>query len=636
MASIQLQDVTVQFGGRVVLDAVSLDLHSGRTVGVVGPNGAGKTTLFRVICGTQTPDMGRCSMSKGLRVGYLSQEPDVDLSRTLHDEALSAFDELLAIEQRMHDLSDEIAAKHDSPELSQLMQKYDQLNERFVAAGGYEHEQQLNEILGGLGFTESDYKLPISVLSGGQRCRVALAKLLLQDHTYLLLDEPTNHLDIDAVRWLERFLAGHSGGAAIISHDRYLLDRLAESIVEVDRARVRTYAGNYTAYRKTQERDELTQEREYTKDKAFIDKERDFIARHMAGQRTKEAQGRRKRLERLLGAGEFTTERVARKREVRFEFDVDPLPGRTMIEVREAAKGYADKSLFVDVTLQVASGERVGITGPNGTGKSTLLKGLLDLVEFDVGEVRIDPKAQIGYYSQQCDDLDPEHTVFGEICNHRPDLGELQVRSLLAQFHFRADDVFKPLGKLSGGEQSRVRLLKLLLSSPNVLVLDEPTNHLDIPSREALESALADYPGAILAVSHDRYFLDRLVQHLLVMRGGQHTHVRGNYSDYIQALEQQSADKFAAKSAKKGDSRKNAAKPKSPKPRGKFDRMGLRELEEQIMTLEAELQDFDKLFADPGVYKDAEAVVRLRTRLEEVKRELAEAERAWSRRADDA
>ncbi|RMF71393.1 MAG: ABC transporter ATP-binding protein, partial [Planctomycetota bacterium] len=308
MGTIQLQDVTVQFGGRVVLDAVSLELHGGRTVGVVGPNGAGKTTLFRVIRGVLAPDAGRVSISKGMRVGYLSQEPDVDPQRTLHDEALSAFDDLLELEQRMQRLSEEIAARHDSPDLPDLMRQYDRLNERFVTEGGYEHEQRLHEILGGLGFQEADYKLPIRSLSGGQQCRAALAKLLLQDHSYLLLDEPTNHLDIDAVRWLERFLASHQGGAAIISHDRYLLDRLAESIIEVDHGRIRTYAGNYSAYREIRARQELTQQREYEKDQAFI----------------------------------------AKERELAFEFDVDPLPGRTMIDAREVAKAYDGKTLFAE------------------------------------------------------------------------------------------------------------------------------------------------------------------------------------------------------------------------------------------------------------------------------------------------
>ncbi|RMF81330.1 MAG: ABC transporter ATP-binding protein, partial [Planctomycetota bacterium] len=281
-------------------------------------------------------------------------------------------------------------------------------------------------------------------------------------------------------------------------------------------------------------------------------------------------------------------------------------------------------------------GERIGITGPNGTGKSTLLKGLLGELRFDAGEVRTDPKAQIGYYAQQSDDLEPQRTVLAEIRELRPDLGELSARSLLARFHFRGDDVFKPLGALSGGEQSRVRLLKLLLSSPNVLVLDEPTNHLDIPSREALERALADYPGAILAVSHDRYFLDRIARRLLVLRAGKHEHVRGNYTDYITRLEAASPDNTREKRASRKPADRKPPRSQPDRPRGRFDRMSLDALEEHIIALETELRDFDKLFADPDVYKDAQAVVRLRTRLEEVKRELEEAENAWNRRADEA
>ncbi len=638
MGTIRLQGISKQYGGQVVLDGIDLELHSGRTVGLVGPNGAGKTTLLRLILGQEQPEMGTVTRSRDVRVGYLPQEPEIAEDKTLHDEVISVFDEVFELETRMHDLSERMAQASGS-ELDTLMTDYDRVNEQFIAAGGYEYETRLREVLGGLGFTEGEMSRPVSVLSGGQKCRAALARLLLQDSTYLLLDEPTNHLDIDAVRWLERYLASHHGGAAIISHDRYLLDRTVDGIIEVDRRQVAYFPGNYTNYVKTSQLRALTQDREYARDQAFIEKERAFIAKHLAGQRTREAQGRRARLERRIAAGEFTLEKTSQKKELRFQFDVEVPQGRYLIEAEGLRKGYEDLPLFSEVRLAISGGQRIGITGPNGTGKSTLLKVLVGEIEADDGSVRIDAKAQVGYFAQDGRELDPDSNVLASILDVRPDFSEERARGLLGRFQFGGEAAFKRVGTLSGGEQSRVRLLRLLLKNPNVLILDEPTNHLDIPSREALEAALGDYPGTILAVSHDRYFLDRVADELLVMRSGGHQHFRGNYTRYVEQLErtrasagEEAASGKPARAAKTG--RKKGPARTGGAPRSEYDRMDLEALEQLIMEHEEQLANCHAQFARSDVVKDKDALAAVQDEVARLESVLAEASAAWERKAE--
>ena len=625
-----------QLGERIVLEDVTLDLHAGETVGLVGPNGAGKTTLFKLIARKLEPDRGTVTISRGLATGYLAQDPEITLDRRLHDEVIAGFADVLALEERMHALSAEMASA-SSDALENLMLQYDRVSAQFEAAGGYGLEQRVNEVLGGLGFRPSDYELPMKALSGGQRCRAALARLLLQQRQFLLLDEPTNHLDIDAVRWLERFLAGHHGGAVIISHDRYLLDRLADRIVALERGRVHSYAGNYTAYVRQKQRDALTRERQFEKDQAYIAKEREFIARHGAGQRSKEAQGRLKRLERQLESGEFVTDRPSERRQVALAFDAEVRQGRIVLEARDLAKRYGEKSLFTGLGLQVMTGDRLGITGPNGTGKSTLLKILLGEIDPDAGEVQRDSKSVFGYYRQDATEFDPERSILTEIQETCPVATEQQARGLLGRFLFTGEDVFKPLGRLSGGEQSRVRLVKLILQAPTVLVLDEPTNHLDIPSREALEEALVDYPGTILAVSHDRYFLDRIISRLLIIRGERHEHYNGNYSQYIEWSEQQAAKRAAQEATAPSRSTAGGRKAQrsgdaAKRPKSKFDKLSVEELEALIMQREEQVAALNKRFADPEIYKEPDRLATLKNEFDVLKAELAEIEAAWEAR----
>jgi ATP-binding cassette subfamily F protein 3 len=638
MAVVSIQNVTKQFAEQVILGGVSLELHTGEIAGIVGANGAGKTTLFRLIAGELEPDQGTVTCSRGLDIGFLRQEPEVSLEHTLHDEVGSVFVELLALEDRLRDTGAQMADCRDDAELKALMASYERINSEFIAAGGHVFETKLNEILGGLGFAPADYTQPMSVLSGGQKCRAALAKLLLAGRRFLLLDEPTNHLDIDAVRWLEKFLAGYDGGAAIISHDRYLLDRLCDRIVEVDRTRLTAYPGNYSNYVKTRDLRLLTQQRRYERDSAFIAKEKDFIARNVAAKRTSVAQGRRKRLARRLEAGEFVTEAAGKRRPPRFTFEKADRHAVTALRCDELAMQFDDNVLYTDLTFQVPAGMRFGITGPNGTGKTTLLRNILGERPSVSGQVTLDSKLSIGYYAQEHTDLDASRTLVEEIRRVKPELSEHDARSLLAVYRFTGDDVFKPLGALSGGEQSRVRLAKLILEAPDLLILDEPTNHLDIASREVLEAALLEFAGTIVVVSHDRYFLDRVVDRLLVLRRDQHAVYEGNYSDYIAQVERPRAGTTGDDVTTRKKPRRITPPKDEPAGRSKpspYDRMSIEELEDLVIERETELAAVTERFGDPAVYKDAQKLADLRSQAQELEKELAEVDAAWQERVEN-
>jgi len=637
MAGISVQNVTKQFGTKIVLEDACAQIRPGETVGLVGTNGAGKTTLFRLITGELDPDLGKVVRAKRASIGYLRQEPQIDGDRTLHEEVGQAFDGLLALERRLHDVSERMALHEPGEELDALMAQYERINAQFIAAGGHTFETRLNEILGGLGFSQSDQDKPMALLSGGQKCRAALAKLLLEDRPLLLLDEPTNHLDIDAVRWLEKFLAGHRGGAVVISHDRYLLNRLCGRIIEVADRRTESFPGNYSNYAETKQRLLLTEQRQFEKDQAFIKKERAFIAKHLAGQRTAEAKGRRKRLERRLSEGAFTEETTRVKRTAGIRFDKPGearTTGPTALRTDGLTMAFGDHELFRDLSFQLPQGERLGITGPNGTGKTTLLRILLGHLDARAGTVTIEGSPTIAYYSQEHTEMDTSRTVLEEIRACDPALTEERARTFLARFLFLGDDVFKTIGLLSGGEQSRVRLAAMILKAPDLLVLDEPTNHLDIPSREVLEEALLEFPGTIVAVSHDRFFLDRVATRLLVMRRDACTLHTGNYTSYIEWLEsrRKTADAPASKTAQKKATKQPATDARASR-QSPYDSLSIDDIEAMVIEHEEKLAALQDRFGDPAVLKDPDALGELKEETEHVEQELAELDRAWQERA---
>ncbi len=645
MSIVRLQNVHIDFGGQTVLDALDWNIQRGEKVGLVGPNGSGKTTLFKLMLGELAPQIGTVTRTRGLQAAYLPQEPTLDSSRSLFDEVSSTFDNVRQLEERVAEVAQLISEHHGTDAEAELMAEYDELTHRLEAAGGYQYEVTLKEVLGGLGFSPGDFDLPISALSGGQKCRAALAKLLLQEADLLLLDEPTNHLDIDATRFLEKFLAGYHGAAVIVSHDRYLLDRVVDKIADLDQRQVTVYPCAYSDFAEAKRVRLETLQREYVKQREWMHHQKEYADRVKADKsRSAQARGRLKALDRLERSGNLIEQPLATRRKIALDFKPDRRAGDMVLRAVNLRKAYGDVVLFNDFNLEIFRGEKIGIIGPNGVGKTTLLKMAMKRVPADAGEVRLFENLQVGYYDQEHSDLNEDVSIIDEIESHRPGRVETEVRSFLARFLFIGEDVYKRVGNLSGGEQSRVVLAKLMWRKPQVLILDEPTNHLDIPAREALEDALIGYDGAILLVSHDRYFLDRVVNELLVLpERARYELIPGNWSTYEAKRSADDAARRAAEEEARREvrdaNRKRGSKRKSGGSRanddGPYARWSIHSVEEAIIEHEQRLADLDMQFADPAVYKDAERSRTLQADAAALRAEIARLNAAWEALAEE-
>jgi ATP-binding cassette subfamily F protein 3 len=565
MPIVTLSNIEKTFGRRVLFDKLDFIIDRGERVGLIGDNGAGKTTLFKAMMGQMTPDAGSIAIAKTIKVGYLSQDPQFDETNSVIDEAELAFAQLHTLSHQMRDLEHEMAHVVGD-ELDRVLKKYQDIQHEFDIGGGYAWRHRLEATLLGVGLLENTWEQNVKTLSGGQRSRLALAKVLISEPDLLLLDEPTNHLDLEAVQWLEKYLMEFTGAVLIISHDRYLLDRLATRIVWLTRAQLRSYPGNYSSFVAQREMQELAQQRAYEEQRADIAKQQEFIRRFGAGQRSKEAKGREKRLNRLL-VSDAIIQAVDVGKQIHVGLKTDQRAGDQVLQVRELSKAYDTRVLWKNIAFDVKRGERIGIIGPNGSGKTTLLEVLLRQKEADAGDIRWGANLKIGYYDQRLDDFDPNATVFDETRGDR-EVKDQEVRGVLALMLFRGEDIDKMMSDLSGGERARVAMAQLLLDKPNVIILDEPTNHLDIPSSEALENALKQFEGTTLCVSHDRYFLDKTVSRLLVLRPPEMDDFEGNYTAWMQKR-QAKADEARLKKAEETrgkDSNKNKNKYAQGKP----------------------------------------------------------------------
>ena len=524
----RLSDVYKSYGTQDVLRGASMQVNPGEHVGLVGRNGAGKSTVFRLVRGEESADRGDVIKARGVRLGLLDQHVHFEPGSTVHESALAAFGHLQQIEHEMHELEHRMAEVGE--DLEKILERYSDLQHQFEHEGGFEYAAKAEAILLGLGFEREMWSLETAKLSGGQQNRLGLARLLLAAPDVLLLDEPTNHLDVNAVEWLEEFLQDYTSAYVIVSHDRYFLDRSCKRIIELENGKASSYTGNYSDYLVEREERREAQQRAYDNQQQLIAKTEEFIRRNIAGQKTKQAKSRRKMLEKLdrldavrrdQSSGDFRLQEIERT-------------GNHVLTVTALSIGYPDKELAGRITFILRRGECLGIIGPNGSGKTTFLRTILNQITPLAGEVRWGTKVQIGYYAQQLDDLDDRNEIIMELRRVAPasaTAGEL--RSFLAKFLFTGDDVYKHVRDLSGGEKGRLALAKLIYSRVNVLVLDEPTNHLDIPSREALEDALAAYEGTIITISHDRYFLDRVATQILSLDGeGGAEHYDGDYTEY--------------------------------------------------------------------------------------------------------
>ena len=589
MSLLTLTDVQKSYGNQDVLQGVSFFVAPGRKTGLVGPNGAGKTTILRLITRSETPDGGRVSLQPNTRVALLSQEPLVGDARSVLDAAQRPSAELQEVWAELTAL--EAAELHDEESLH----KYDALHHRYQDLGGYDCENRAKEILGGLGFPEAAWDKPVSVLSGGERTRLALVQILVLQPDLLLLDEPTNHVDWEACEWLQEYMRRYPGAALIVSHDRFFLDEVAEEIVELERGRAKTYAGNYAAYVKKKAAEQEQAEENYRRQQEEIAREEAIIQRLRSHRKFNSMHSREKKLERMQD--ELGDKPREDRRGLKIHQKEIVNTGREALSVRGLEQGFDARRLFAGLNFSLERGERLAIIGPNGAGKTTLLKTIAGLLPARAGNVNFGFRAKPAYFAQDLSSLDPEATVWDTIW----DTGELDLThsmQALHQFLFAGDAIEKQVGDLSGGERTRLALCKLLVTKPNLLLLDEPTNHLDIASREAVERALQHYPGAVIVVSHDRYFLEAVATRLLEIRPECHRFYDGSYRRYRETLKKPASNTQPPKKPVQ-----NTQAPAS-KSRAVSPSKRLPKLEAEIAQAEARVKEITALLADAATWSN--------------------------------
>ncbi len=616
----RLDDVYKSYAATEVLRGVTFQVNPHERVGLVGRNGAGKTTIFRLVTKQEETDRGEVILLRGLRIGLLEQQPTFEGELTVRDEALNVFTEIRGMEAEMTRL--EHAMSEASGEaLDDAMHSYSDLRHAYEFAGGFSYHARAEAVLAGLGFSDIDLDKPADQLSGGQKARLALAKLLLSEPDVLLLDEPTNHLDVNAVEWLEDFLSEYKSAFIIISHDRFLLDRTAAKIIEMDGGRATVYPGNYSAYTRQREERRLVQAREYEEQQELIARTEDFIRRNIAGQKTKQAKSRRKMLERIERVEAVRDERVGD-----FRLHSVARAGDNVLAVADLSIGYDTAALATGISFLLRRGERLGIIGPNASGKTTFLKTVLGDLEPISGGLTWGANVNIEYFDQELSSLDLGSTVSEEIAAVAPRATPGELRSYLAKFLFTGDDILKPVVALSGGEQSRLALAKLIYSRANVLVMDEPTNHLDIPSREALEAALAQFPGTMITVSHDRYFLDKLATKILHFENGAATYHNGSYSDFyaVHHLKQTVREEPALKKRPVAIPAKSRASVAA-----KERRRSVEDIEQDIRMLENELAELSERLSSASSDWRPEQYAEIGSRQEEISSLLEALYREW-------
>jgi ATP-binding cassette subfamily F protein 3 len=600
MALIRLEQISKAFAGVPVLQDVSWQVEARCKIGLIGTNGSGKSTLLHILSGTAQADSGSVERARSLHLGHLTQEMILSGGRTLYDEVREAFRPLLDMQREMATLEDRMAQNLAS---DQELRRYGAVLEEFNAGQGYAIQARVEATLFGLGFRPADLHKPVQQLSGGQKNMAALARVLLQEPELLLLDEPSNHLDIAATEWLEGVLREYRGALVVVSHDRYFLDRTVEEIVELEHHRLCHYPGNYSTYVTTKASRLEQQHQAYEQQQAEIHRHEEFIRRHIAGQKTRQAQSRRKvlaRLERLDKPG-------TNQRHMRLQMTSTQRESHEVVVCRKLWKSFGNHTVLRDLSYTIYRGDKVGLMGPNGAGKSTVLRLLMGQETPDQGILRLGQNVSVAYYAQELEDLHLENTILNEVWQVEPWKTAEEMRGYLGRFLFSGDEVFLKVGSLSGGEQSRVALAKLMLSTANLLVLDEPTNHLDIPAREALESALIDYPGTLLVVSHDRYFLDRIISRLLYMQNGTCEAHLGNYSAYQAHLAARVAEESRPKPKSRSKSRDASRRPRSAR------RRKLSVIEQDISQAEAELADLQTAIEAQQDSADWQQLVELTT-----------------------
>ena len=611
------------FGTDVVFSGVSFEIQENDRIGLVGRNGCGKTTLLRILTGELSPDEGTVGRASDARLGYMEQQACRDPERTAYDEVLTVFRTLSELEKEIEQVNRSLQDKPGNADA--LIERQAELNDRFLSGGGLTYRSRARSALIGLGFSEEQLGQKVGVLSGGQRAKLQLAKLLLGGASLLLLDEPTNHLDISSVRWLEDFLRSWSGAFVVTSHDRYFLDRITGRTFEMENGRLQVYKGNYTAYLAQKGENDLAARRKYDNTQKEIARIEGIVEQQRRWNRERNirtAESKLKSIERLKSTLEKPEEE---EDSIRFRFGTERRSGNDVLSVKDLALSFDGREIFRNVDMEIHRGERIFLIGPNGCGKTSLLKALLGINAPAEGSVRFGEGVDTGYYDQLQTGLRPEKEVIDEIWDYYPRMNETEVRSALALFLFRGEDVFKPVSALSGGERARILLLRLMLSRDNFLLLDEPTNHLDIRSCEALESALRDYDGTLLAVSHDRYLINKFADRIYYLRSDGATPYGGNYDDFLAATETARAEEPKASA---GGEEYRVRKEREAAVRK--EKAEIRRLEERIGQTEQELEELSEKLSEPETASDYQAAMELTEKIAGLKRENDAAFSRWS------
>ncbi|MCY8998230.1 ABC-F family ATP-binding cassette domain-containing protein [Bacillus inaquosorum] len=627
MMILQVNQLSKSFGADTILNNIKLEVRNRDRIAIVGRNGAGKSTLLKIIAGQLSYEKGEIIKPKDITMGYLAQHTGLDSKLTIKEELLTVFDHLKAMEKEMRVIEEKMAAA-DPGELESIMKTYDRLQQEFRDKGGYQYEADVRSVLHGLGFSHFDDSTQVQSLSGGQKTRLALGKLLLTQPDLLILDEPTNHLDIDTLTWLEHYLQGYSGAILIVSHDRYFLDKVVNQVYEVSRAESKKYHGNYSAYLDQKAAQYEKDIKMYEKQQAEIAKLQDFVDRNLArASTTKRAQSRRKQLERM----EVMSKPLGDEKSANFHFDITKQSGNEVLRVQDLTISYENQpTLLTEVSFMLTRGESAALVGPNGIGKSTLLKTLMDTLKPDHGIISYGSNVSVGYYDQEQAELTSSKRVLDELWDEYPGLPEKEIRTCLGNFLFSGDDVLKPVHSLSGGEKARLALAKLMLQKANFLILDEPTNHLDLDSKEVLENALIDYPGTLLFVSHDRYFINRIATRVLELSPNHIEEYLGDYDYYTEKKteqlelekmnQQEETEKTPA--AVKSDSKRSYEEEKEWKKKERQRLRRIEEIETAVQNIEENISHNDELLCDPEVYQDHEKVQAIHADNEKLNQEL--------------
>ena len=617
-----------RFGAAPIFSKVNFSIENNARIGLVGPNGAGKTTLLKIMTGRQEASQGEFTVNKGIELGYIAQEHDFDEEKSIWEEMLTVFQPLIDQGQQLEKLQYAIA---DHPEDEDLLRRLDQAQYNFEQAGGYTYQAEIKSMLNGFNFPEATWNKQIASLSGGEKTRLSFVKLLLKKPPLLLLDEPTNYLDLDTLDWLEAFLKNYPGAILTVSHDQYFLDHLATQIFELQHGELTVFKGNYSQYLAQRELRDQHQEAAYEKQQEEIKREEEFIQKNIVrASTTKQAQSRRKALEKME-----LVDPPKHKSKVRIKFDSARPSGKEVLILKDLAVGYPDKTMLKDISFQINKGDRVAIIGQNGIGKSTLLKTVMKQLPVKSGAIKYGASLDIGYYDQELQGIDYSKTVIDTIWDRHKDMNEKDIRSILASFLFTAKDIDKQVSQLSGGQRARLTLTVLSMEHNNFLLMDEPTNHLDLDAKEVLEKALADYDGTLLFVSHDRYFINKLANKIVVAKDGQAKIYEGNYTYYLneKAKEEAAAQETAAQEAPVVKSVSESKfsyqeQKKRDSEKRKLERQ-VAQAEKDLEELEAKEQEIQEAMADPAIAADFSKLGPLQDDLTAVQEKISQVSQAW-------